>query len=358
MAYTLNKKLKNFAPYEARRGRKAVLMDANESFLPVHPEIKKSIISQIRKVEFNRYPDPMAKKCCKAFGDYYGVDPALITAGNGSDELVSIILDGFFSGGDKLLLTAPDSLMYGLRAEISELEIVRYQKGEDYKVIPDDLVSLAKSEGCKGLIMSNPCDPTSQGLRKMPLRSLIKALPDTLVVVDEAYMDFWNQSLINEVSDFDNLIVLRTASKALGSASIRLGFAIANKKLTKALNSVKLPYNVSALTQAASVGVLKHKDLLQNAQLDILAGRGYLSGALLKLEAQWRDTPNAFHLIPESKTNFVALRFADKSKHAEVYEYMKKNGIAICCFPELIRVTVGANDENQLFLSLFTAFGA
>ena len=358
MAYILNDKLKELEPYEVKRGRKAIFLDANESYLPVHPDIKRSILSQIRKLEFNRYPDPLAKKCCKAFGDYYGVDPALVTAGNGSDELISVILGGFFSKGDKILLTEPDFSMYGIYAKISELETIRYLKDDDYRVNPAELVALAKREACKGLILSNPCNPTSQGLRKMPLRSIISGLPDTLVVVDEAYMDFWNQSLLNEVAGFENLIVLRTASKALGSASIRLGFAVANKKLTKAIRSVKSPYNVSATTQAAGIGLLKHGDLLQNALLDILAGRGYLSGALLKLEAEWRGGPNAFRLVPESKTNFVVLRFEDKSRHGRIYEYLRKRGIIIRCFPDFLRVTVGGNDENQAFLGALSEFGA
>ena len=355
MSYKINQKVKDLVPYETGARKKAIYLDSNESFLPVPAGIKKDILSAVRKVAFNRYPDPMAAKCCKAFATYYGLDPALVTAGNGSDELITLILSGFFSRGDKLLVTAPDFSMYAFNASIAELETVCYRKTEDYRIEPEALIALAKKEGCRGLIFSNPCNPTSQGLKKMPLRMILRELPETLVILDEAYMDFWNQSLLGEVADYDNLIILRTASKALGAAAIRLGFAVSNKKLAKALKALKSPYNVGSMTQAAGVAILKHPDLLKDALMDILAGRGYLSGALLKLEAAWVDSPYAFRIIPESKTNFVVLRFNDPDKNTEIYEYLKKKGILVRCFPEFLRVTVGANEENQAFLSAFTA---
>ena len=357
MAYDLNKKIKNLKPYESGRGRrKVIFMDANESFLPVPKEIKREIVSKIRKVNVNRYPDPKAKKVCKAFGDFYGVDPACITAGNGSDELISLIFQGFFSRGEKILLTDPDFSMYKFYAEIAELETIFYPKQEDFRIEPRALIALTKAGGCKGLVLSNPCNPTSQGMRKMPLRTLLKELPDVLVVIDEAYMDFWNQSLINEIAEFENLIVLRTASKAMGGAAIRLGFAVANKKITKALQGLKSPYNVSSTTQAAGEAIFKYPDLLKDALLDMLASRGFLAGALTKLEADWKDTNYAFHLIPESKTNFVVLCFSDRENHKRLYAYLKKQGILIRCFPDFLRVTVGSNEDNQAFLTALTSF--
>ena len=358
MVYRLNDKIKSLAPYEVDAKKYKIRLDANESFLPIHPDIRKDIISLTRKVAFNRYPDSLAVKCCKAFADYYGVDPALVTAGSGSDELISLILHGFFSHGDKVMITEPDFSMYEFNAHTAELEIIRYQKTEDYRIEPAALIKLAKEEGCRGLIFSNPCNPTSQGLKKMPLRALLKELPDMLIVVDEAYMDFWNrsQSLINETAEFDNLIVLRTASKAIGGAGIRLGFAVGQKKLTKALRALKSPYNVNSMSQAAGTAILKHQEILKDALMDILAARGFLAGALLKLEAEWKGTPLEFHLIPEPKTNFVVLCFQDEDKHREIFEALKKKGILIRCFPDFLRVTVGSFEENQIFLDELRAF--
>jgi histidinol-phosphate aminotransferase len=240
--------------------------------------------------------------------------------------------------------------MYAFNAHIAELEVVRYQKTDDYRIEPAALIELAKQENCRGLIFSNPCNPTSQGLRKMPLRTILKELPDVLVILDEAYMDFWNQSLIGEVAEFDNLIILRTLSKALGGAAVRLGFAVCQKELTKALRSVKSPYNVSSMSQAAGTAILKHPDILKDALMDILAARGFLAGALLKLEAEWAGTPYAFHMVPEPKTNFVVLCFENEDKQKEIFNALKKKGILVRCFPDFLRVTVGSLEENQKFL--------
>jgi len=350
MTYLINEKLRDLTPYDAHRTANAIYMDANESFLPMPEVIRQSVLAAIGKVDFNRYPDPLAYECCKAFGDYYGADPAMITAGNGSDELISIILSGFFAKGDRILLTDPDFSMYAVYAGISELEITRYKKDTEFRIIPEDLISLAKEKGCKGVVLSNPCNPTSQGIDKAGLRRVISELSDLLVIVDEAYMDFWDQSLINEVGDFDNLIILRTASKAFGAASIRLGFAVARENLTKGIRSVKSPYNVSSTTQAAGVALLSHPDSHKKALKEILTGRDYLMSELAKLEAGWAKTPNAFSLVAAPKTNFVVLRFSDKAKHIEIYNYMKKSGIAIRCFPDFLRVTVGSDYENRAFL--------
>ena len=349
MTYQINEKVIRLTPYETVQGKYKAVLNAGESFLPIHPELKKDIVSATRKVAFNRYPDPLAAKCCGAFAEYYGVDPALVTAGNGSDELIGLILSGFFSKGEKVAVTDPDFSMYEFYANEAELELVRYQKTEDYRIETEALIKLVREENCRGLIFSNPCNPTSQGLKKMPLRALLKELPDVLVVIDEAYMDFWNQSLINETAEFDNLIILRTSSKAVGSAAIRLGFAVCHKKLTKALQALKSPYNVNSLTQAAGTVIFRRQDILKEAQREILAARGFLAGALLKLETEWKGTFYEFHLIPESKTNFVVLCF-NKSKNNEVYEYLKKKGILVRCFPDFLRITVGSLAENQMFL--------
>jgi histidinol-phosphate aminotransferase len=350
MVYEINDKVKNLLPYEVEKGRFKVRMDSNESYLPVHADIKKDILSLTRKVAFNRYPDTVAAKCCQAFADYYGVDPDMVTAGTGSDEWITLIMHGLFSRGEKVLITDPDFSMYAFNAHLAELDVVRYQKTEDYRIEPAVLIELAKRENCRGLILSNPCNPTSQGLRKMPMRAILKELPDVLIILDEAYMDFWNQSLINEVTEFDNLIILRTLSKALGGAAVRLGFAVCQKKLTKALRSIKSPYNVSSMSQAAGTAILKHPDILKDALMDILAARGFLAGALLKLEAEWIGTPYAFHMVPEPKTNFVVLCFKDADKHKEVFDALKKKKILIRRFPDFLRVTVGSMEENQTFL--------
>ncbi len=358
MTYELNQKVKELVPYEPELGKFTVRLDANESFLPLHQDIKKDMMALVKKVALNRYPDSKSTDCCQAFADYYGIDSSFVTAGNGSDELIDLILGGFFARGEKLLITEPDFSMYRFYAQKAELQVISYQKTADFRIEPQALIDLAKKENCRGLIFSNPCNPTSQGLKKGALRMILKALPDTLVILDEAYMDFWNQSILSEAAEYDNLIILRTCSKAMGGAAIRLGFAVCPLPLTAAIRALKSPYNVNGLTQAAGLALLKRQDILKDALADILAGRGFLAGALTKLEQEWQDTLLAFSLVPESKTNFLVLRFRDKSKHREVADYLKRKKILIRCFPDFLRITVGSPEENQAFLAALRKMAA
>ncbi|MDR1192730.1 MAG: histidinol-phosphate aminotransferase family protein [Peptococcaceae bacterium] len=353
MGYQLSEKVRGLKPYTPVAGRCAVRLDANESFVALPPDLRRKIYQAAKKADFRRYPDHKAAKCCKAFAAYYGIQPGCLTAGSGSDELISLILNGFFSRGEKIALAEPDFSMYEFYARGAELEMVRYQKRADYRIDPVELAALVRQENCRGLIFSNPCNPTSQGLRKMAVRNLVRSLPETLIILDEAYMDFWNQTLLTEVEDYDNLIILRTCSKAISSAALRLGFAAAAKKLTKALGALKSPYNVNSLTQEAGTVILKRQDVLREALTDILAGRGFLAGALAKLEQDWAGSPWAFHLLPESRTNFVAICFPAKETQDRMFQYLKSKSVLVRNLPGILRVTVGAPEENQLFLEAF-----
>ena len=247
MSYELNYKIKNLTPYDPIEGSYRVRLDANEAFSAPNVEMMKKIQDAVNDVAFNRYPDPTASKLCELFAEYYGIDKENVTAGNGSDELISIIVGSFLQKGDKAVTLAPDFSMYGFYMGIYECENIVVQK-ENYRIDVDKVINTVRETSASMLIFSNPCNPTSILLDEKDVRKIIENV-DALVVLDEAYMDFASGSLINSVNEYDNLIVLRTCSKAVGMASIRLGFAVANKRITKALKSVKSPYNVNSVTQ-------------------------------------------------------------------------------------------------------------
>ena len=135
------------------------------------------------------------------------------------------------------------------KRQIYENPVLQIPKGEDFRIDPQAVIDEVKRQDVKMLIFSNPCNPTSVGLAAEDVRKIVRGV-DALVVLDEAYMDFWDQSLLSEVSDYDNLIILKTCSKAIGMAALRVGFAVANEVITKALKAVKSPYNVNSISQA------------------------------------------------------------------------------------------------------------
>lgn len=348
MPYLLNKKLSDLEPYDPIDGDYRIRLDANESYLPLPEAVKEQLHQAIDMLSFQRYPDPCCKKLCQAFADYYSIDPALVTAGNGSDELISLIMTAFLMKGEKVITVDPDFSMYRFYASISEAQSVSVGKEEDLTISVDRLIAACITESAKMIIFSNPCNPTSIGLDAQEVRRLIRCV-NALVVLDEAYMDFWDQSLLQEVEQYDNLIILRTSSKAVGSAAIRLGFAVANPMLTKALKAVKSPYNVNALTQAAGIRLFTHQSELQHARDQLKKARETLYQGVAQLEQAY---PAELHVYP-SCTNFVFIR---TPKAKEIYDFFLQNGVAIRFMGDSLRITAGSAEENEEALLLLRQY--
>jgi len=331
-------KLNNLIPYEPDPGEYKIRLDANESMLSPPKELDDLIDLALHQVEIKRYPDPYASRVCQFFAEYYEIEPELVTAGNGSDELISVIINAFLNKNDRITILTPDFSMYEFYASIAELDIVRIDKNEDLSVDIEKTIDEVKKSGAKMLILSNPCNPTSLGIKRFEMVKLMNNLPDVLVVLDEAYMDFWDQSLLQVAYEHDNLIILRTCSKMMGSAAIRLGFAVANKTLTGYIKKTKSPYNVNSLTQAAGAAVLAHPVLLESAVQRITISRNELYLSLLGIATGKEMT------VYETCTNFVLVKLNNAEK---VFEGLKSEEILVRKIGEnYLRITAGTKAEN------------
>lgn len=340
--FQLNEKVKNLTPYEPISGTYEIRLDANESFLTVPEEIENEMVEALKNTALNRYPDPMATKLVNGFAKYFKVDANCVTAGNGSDEIISVIMNAFLQKGDKILTLEPDFSMYRFYAEIAECESVKYQKNDDLNVDIDEVIALANAEKVRIVIFSNPCNPTSQIIKKDDVRKLINSV-DSLVVLDEAYMDFAeNESLLNEFENYDNLIILKTCSKALGSAALRLGFAVANKTLTNVIRAVKSPYNVNSVSQALGEVLFAHPDYIDECIETVIKSKEELYSAILNIKS------DKIERVYESHTNFVFLKVKNAK---EVFEKMKSRGIIIRNMGEYLRITAGTKYENEKMLA-------
>ncbi len=345
MSYTLNKKLQGLTPYDPGAGDYPVRLDANESFLTPPDWLRAKIDAALAAVPYNRYPDPKAAALCKAFGDYYGIDPAYVTAGNGLDEVLFILAACFTQAGDTLVTVQPDFSMYRFYGHLGECRQAVYDKGEGNAIDPEALVAFCREQKADMLLFSNPCNPTSLVLEREAVRKIIREA-GCLVVLDEAYMDFSDQTLIREAADYDNLILLRTCSKMLGLAGLRLGFFVANATLTAAFRACKSPYNVNALSQAAGETVLKEKAYLDDCRRKVCASRDALYKGLQPLcQARgWR--------MDKPETNFVYLRPDDA---AGLYEGLKAAGILVRHMGDWLRITAGTEKENAQLLEALAA---
>lgn len=340
--YQLNDKIKNLVPYEPISGTYDIRLDANECPVNLPDDIRAQLKERLDEIAFNRYPDPLAERLVNSFAEYYGVDPEFVTAGNGSDELIFLIESAFLQKGDKLLVVAPDFSMYNFYSSICEVKCESFLKGDDLEIDVDALINTVNSEGIDLVIFSNPCNPTGKGITRAEAEKLVSRV-NALVILDEAYMDFWTESLLDKIGEYSNLIIFRTASKLVGAAALRLGFAVANPVISRAIKAVKSPYNVNSISQAFGEIIYSNKEYLKNRQKTIVNCKEMLYNGLVEIAGGQSDIT-----VYSSVANFV---FMKTSRSREIWEYLKSKSIVVRLMGEYLRITAGTDEEVSAVLS-------
>lgn len=337
MTYKLNDKLKNINSYQITPEDYTIKLDANESFIDPGSIFKEKLLMALGDISLNRYPDDSYSQLKKAAGAYYDVDPGLLIVGNGSDELLSIIIGSLLKYDDILIMAEPDFSMYKVFASNFERKTVSLRRKEDGSLDYEVALKIIAEQNAAAILFSNPSAFYSTVATSKELLEFIDNT-DALVIVDEAYMDFSNQSVIREVENRDNLIVLRTCSKALGCAGIRLGFAAASGKLAGVMNALRPPYNINALTAEAGRIVLSEKVYITNAVAEIIENRDLLHEMLIP-----SSTYPVINNIYPSATNFICIEteYADR-----IYQELKKRSILVRNLKTMLRITVGTKEEN------------
>ena len=341
---TLPEKLSNMTPYDPSENIYRIKLDANESFFELPLELKDEISTGIMSVDFNRYPDPGVSAVRMLAGREYGVAAQNIMVGNGSDEILSLIMNTFVPRGGKVMVALPDFSMYQFYAEVAELTVVSALKDDEFELDYQELIDRANQEKPAVLIFSNPCNPGGKGYTHAEILKICNELEDTLVVVDEAYMDFWDQSILDVSCMFENVLVLKTLSKAYGCAAIRMGFAIGDKVLIDQLNKTRSPYNINALTQMAAICLLEDTAWAKEQTAQIIERKNELEDAMRELEEKY----GVFRVQP-THTNFVVLR---TEKCTELYEALLERSICVRCFAkyQMLRITTGDDMENSVLV--------
>lgn len=332
-------KLISLKPYDSGGLSPDIKLDANESFITPSREILDKINDAVNAVDLRRYPDPAAGELCARAAEIYGVSNECITASNGSDEMISILFNSFLSKGERVLVSAPDFSMYSFYAHLAELQVVSADKN-NLTIDIDDIIRIAKENSVSAIILSNPCNPTGTGAKRQDILKLILSV-DCLVIIDEAYMEFWDESVIGDVTRFPNAIVLRTCSKAFGLAAARLGFAISNKEIADYIKAAKSPFNVNSLSQAAGSVLLSETGYLRDCIEQIKSSKDLLFKILSELAEEYPGLISASDTV----ANFVLL----KSTIAErLYDSLAANGVLVRrLMGDYLRITAGSHEENM-----------
>ena len=340
------KKIEYMKEYVPDTSEPEIKLDANESPYQTPKSVIDAIERSVSFSDINRYPDPEMKELLSSYGKHIGVPAERIVAGDGSDELIALIINTFLCDGGKILICEPDFSMYAFYADFSGCEVVKYKKKDGIVTDFKELERIALSEDVKLVLFSNPCNPTGEintSEEILDFADRVKAV----VVCDEAYMEFApiDQSVINETSARDNLIVLKTVSK-LGLAGLRCGFAISNTEIIAALKKTKSPYNLNSVTQKAVAVAMEHyADIEDNIdKIKKVATQMYDSLKLLENDLGFE--------IRRSSANFVYLRFIADGAAKRIHSYLRDNGVSVRLMGNNLRITAGTSDEAMVLNKL------
>lgn len=330
----LRDNIKKLVPYSSARdefkGEASVFLDANEN----------SLGSPLTKW-YNRYPDPLQWKIKEKLSAIKGVPPQHIFLGNGSDECIDILYRAFCNPGkDNVVICPPTYGMYEVSAHINDVEVRRARLLDDFQL---DLVHLENliDKNTKIVWLCSPNNPTGNSLRREDVEMVLNNFPG-LVVIDEAYINFSrHRSFLSELTEYPNLVVMQTLSKAWGLAGLRLGMAFASEPVIEVYNKVKPPYNIGQATQDLVLKALDEVGQVNDMIKLIVQMRDKLAGDLEAL-------PIVRHVYP-SDANFLLVKVSDARG---IYDYLLEKGIVVRDRSKVelcegcLRITVGTEKEN------------
>jgi histidinol-phosphate aminotransferase len=343
------KKYSAYEPGEQPTEEGWLKLNTNENAFPPIPEIitdiKKAVNEKIRL-----YPDPTSFELRKEILNVLLREKDTLTnrnsvfIGNGSDEIFDVIFKVFIDPGDEVVIFYPSYGYYKVVATLYNAKITEIQLNEDFSM-PD---SAFNSKG-KLMFINSPNNPTGKSFGNATILKLCGSFPG-IVVVDEAYGDFSNQTSLSLLKKVKNLIVIRSFSKSFSLASLRLGYALADADIIKELNKVKLPYNTNYLGQIAALSCIKNKDKIFERNEKIIEERENLTNQLNKFEG--------ISVLP-SDANFIFIKFEDKAKTLKFVWDLKDMKILVRHFSKpglynFIRISIGTEEDNTKFLDAFT----
>lgn len=337
--------LKNLAPYtpgEQPQDQQYVKLNTNESPYPPSAGIITALNAK-EASDLRLYSDPECKELKKALADYYKVEPENIYVGNGSDEALNFAFLSYATDGRGVAFADITYGFYPVFADLYHIPVQIVPLKSDFSIAPEDYYGLNKT-----IVIANPNAPTGMALSRDAIEGIVKANPDSVVVVDEAYVDFGAESCVELTKIYPNLLVVQTYSKSRSMAGARLGYAIGNAELIRDLETVKFstnPYNVNRLTLRAGVQAIAEQDYYTENCKKIMDTRAYTKEKLEKL---------GFTVL-DSRSNFLFARKPGTDGGA-IYRGLKERGVLVRHFDkdpirDYNRITIGTQEQMDIFLT-------
>ncbi|WP_432642572.1 pyridoxal phosphate-dependent aminotransferase [Acidaminococcus sp.] len=328
-----------------------IIVNANETNWDMTPELRLELGQRLAEHAFNRYPSMHGEDLCAAIGETLGFDPAQVVLGNGSSELLEKACYAFGGPGRKIASPAPSFSMYQTYAVLADSEPVLFPLTADGFVDPDVVIDFAREQKPALLIICNPNNPTGNYNSHETMEKIIRSV-ECPVIMDEAYMEFTVEegdpktlSTLNLVNEVDNLLVLRTFSKAYGLANLRIGYGIGSPAVMKILKKVLLPYTVNGFSILTAELLFSKPEVLKERVDMVVTGRRYLREHLESMG--FRVLPSATNFLLAMPAGKVLDKLADKAGARDLPSAEKARAAGSCLFHELLKKRVLVRDFSQ-----------
>ncbi len=336
--------IKTLKPYSSARheftGKASVFLDANEN--PYGSPLPD---------KFNRYPDPLQWQLKFQIARIKGVPAENIFVGNGSDEVIDLAYRIFCTPGkDNVIVCPPTYGMYEVSGNINDVEIKKINLTNDFQLDVEGVMN-AIDTNTKLIFICSPNNPTGNNMRREDVEIILNNFSG-IVIIDEAYINYSKQkTFIQELTEYPNLVVMQTLSKAWGLAALRLGLCYASMDIIDLFNKVKPPYNINDASQLLALEALQNADLVNE----------WITASVQQKEILIKEL-SAFNFVEKiypSDANFFLMKVKDASK---LYDYLSENEIVVrnrskdpgC--ENCLRITIGTPEENQQLLHLLTNY--
>jgi len=335
----------DMSPYTVLQDFNGVKLNQNESACDLSAGIKKQVLQRLANASWNRYPPDDPAALVERISTYADFPISGILTGNSSNELIQVIIHACCDSGDQILTVDPTFSIYKQVADVMHINCLTVPMKVDFSFdVPGIHEKIEKSPGIKVVFLTSPNNPTGTVIDRNEIRELAGRFSG-LLVVDEAYFEFYGRTAAGLIDACDNIVVLRTFSKALRGAGIRLGYLLAAPPVVAEIKKVRLPFSVGAFQQAAGEVILENSGFLQKSVGPLLRERGKVFAAL--------DSMPGISPVP-SLANFILFR-STMWPAAQIFNALYREGVLIRSYQkpglkEMLRVSVGTEPENSFFL--------
>ena len=343
MSRFFSERYSNLIPYtpgEQPKNMEYIKLNTNESPYPPSQNVYEAVKKEAEKLHL--YSDPQASVITEKIAKRYGVDKSQVLVTNGSDEVLNFVFMAFGSGKKEMLFP---NITYGFYTVFAELNGLRYREvplKDDFTIDVNDYIGKDTM-----IVIANPNAPTGIALTLDEIEKIVKSNKNSVVVIDEAYVDFGAQSAVSLVDKYDNLLVTMTFSKSRSMAGGRIGFGIGSREIINDLNTIKYstnPYNVNRISQVAGACAIDSDEYYMANCKEIIKTREYTKKSLEELG----------FLVLDSRANFLFAK-SDKISGKDLYLKLKENGVLVRHFDKEIikdfnRITIGTKEQMDIFL--------